>query len=184
MRPGRDPVHPRPGHHCPPSHGHPPPPLANAPLRGGARGHVWRLGRGVDGREVPAEILPWCLWNEPVGEPLTPAEVEATAVEDCLVARVRGDLDYLTLPELRPQFDELLELRESSIVLDLSQVTFCDSVDLDLLLHLRRRADETGTVLMLADVPRPLLGLFAMTGVDRLLQTYDSVTSAIATRSR
>ncbi|MEV6726369.1 STAS domain-containing protein [Streptomyces xanthochromogenes] len=104
--------------------------------------------------------------------------VETFAVGRCLVARVSNDLDYLTAPALRPQFKELFAQTGRSVVLDLSDVGFCDSVGLELLLEAWRQADRSGSTLVLACVPPTLQQILHVTGVDHLLRAYDSVTAA------
>ncbi|MGW6791906.1 STAS domain-containing protein [Streptomyces chartreusis] len=61
--------------------------------------------------------------------------VEATVVSRGVVARVSGDMDYVTGPGLWEQFDELLVGGAGFAVLDLSDVSFCDSAGLNLLLR-------------------------------------------------
>ncbi|MEU2956992.1 STAS domain-containing protein [Streptomyces xanthochromogenes] len=106
--------------------------------------------------------------------------VETIASGLCLVARVSGDLDYLTVPVLRPQFTELFAQTGRSVVLDLSVVGFCDSVGLELLLEAWRQADGSGGTLFLVCVPPALQQIFQVTGVDQLLRAYDSVATAKA----
>ncbi|WP_329550465.1 STAS domain-containing protein [Streptomyces sp. NBC_00696] len=62
----------------------------------------------------------------------------------CLIARVSGEMDYATDPVFRPQFKELLSRGDHFIVLDLSRVSFCDSVGLSLLLGAWREAEKRG----------------------------------------
>jgi anti-sigma B factor antagonist len=106
--------------------------------------------------------------------------VETIASGRCLVARVSGEMDYVTDPVFRPQFKELLSRGDRFIVLDLSNVSFCDSAGLNVLLGVWRQADESGAVLVLACVPEPLRRILQMTGVDQLLRVYDTVTEAEA----
>ncbi|MBT2423489.1 STAS domain-containing protein [Streptomyces sp. ISL-22] len=61
--------------------------------------------------------------------------VETIASGRCLVAKVSGEMDYVTDPVFRPQFKELLSRGDCFIVLDLSDVSFCDSAGLNVLLE-------------------------------------------------
>lgn len=106
--------------------------------------------------------------------------VETIASGRCLGARVSGAMDWVTDPVFRPQFKELLSRGGRFIVLDLSDVSFCDSAGLNVLLGIWRQADASGAVLVLACVPEPLRRIFEMTAVDQLLRVYDTVTEAEA----
>jgi anti-anti-sigma regulatory factor len=57
---------------------------------------------------------------------VTDPSVETIASGRYLVARVSGEMDYVTDPVLRSQFNELLSRGDRFIVLDLSDVSFCD----------------------------------------------------------
>ncbi|AZM56285.1 hypothetical protein DMA15_29890 [Streptomyces sp. WAC 01529] len=70
--------------------------------------------------------------------------VELSASGSFLVARVRGEMDYVTAPAFRPQFRELIARGGRFIVLDLSGVSFCDSVGLGVLIGAWRQADAAG----------------------------------------
>ncbi|MDQ0687194.1 anti-sigma B factor antagonist [Streptomyces achromogenes] len=104
--------------------------------------------------------------------------VETIAAGRCLVARVSGDMDYVTEPVFDQQFQELIARGDRSIVLDLSGVSFCDSAGLNVLLGARRQAEASGAMLVLACVPEPLQRILEMTGVTQLLRVYDTVTDA------
>ncbi|MBT2457280.1 STAS domain-containing protein [Streptomyces sp. ISL-86] len=106
--------------------------------------------------------------------------VETTTSARCLVARVSGEMDYLTDPVFRARFKELIARGDRFIVLDLSRVSFCDSAGLNVLLGAWRRADAGGTVLVLACVPNPLQRILEMTGADHVLRVFDTVADAEA----
>ncbi|WP_163010883.1 STAS domain-containing protein [Streptomyces dangxiongensis] len=107
-------------------------------------------------------------------------QIEAIASGRCLVARVVGEMDYVTEPVFRAQFTELIARGDRFIVLDLSGVSFSDSAGLNVLLGVWRQADEGGTVVVLAHVPEPLRRILQMTGADQVLKVYDTVTDAEA----
>ncbi|MEU0946845.1 STAS domain-containing protein [Streptomyces canus] len=106
--------------------------------------------------------------------------VETIAAGRCLVARISGDMDYVTEPVFDHQFQELIARGDRSIVLDMSGVSFCDSAGLNVLLGARRQAEARGATLALACVPEPVQRTLEMTGVTQLLRVYDTVTDAEA----
>jgi anti-anti-sigma factor len=110
--------------------------------------------------------------------------VEVAVSDHCVVARVRGEMDYTTRPALQERFVELITRGYRFIVLDMSGVTFCDSAGLNVLVVARLRADERGAELVLACVPPNLVRVLWMTGVDQVLRVFATVAEAEAAAPR
>jgi anti-anti-sigma factor len=106
--------------------------------------------------------------------------VETIAAGRCLLAKVSGEMDYKTESVFRPQLEALIARGDRGIVLDLSGVSFCDSAGLNVLLGVRRQAEASGAVVVLAAVPEALLRILEMTGVDQLLPVYATAADAEA----
>ncbi|MEU9397899.1 STAS domain-containing protein [Streptomyces sp. NPDC048324] len=106
--------------------------------------------------------------------------VEARVVGHGVVARFNGEMDYMTGPGLWEQINEVLAAGTGFVVLDLSDVSFCDSAGLNVLLRASRRAALSDVPLVLACVPQPLLRILEMTGADQVLQVCDTVAEAEA----
>ncbi|MFZ3557164.1 STAS domain-containing protein [Streptomyces sp. BH055] len=106
--------------------------------------------------------------------------VETVVSACCLVVRVRGEMDCETAPVLRPRFRELIARGKRCVVLDLSGVSFCDSVGLGLLVGVWRQAEAGEAVLVLACVPEQVRRIIATTGLDQVLRCYATVTEAEA----
>jgi anti-anti-sigma factor len=83
------------------------------------------------------------------------------------VVRVSGELDIRTCEGLERSTGELVDLGRR-VVLDLSELTFCDSTGLAVLVRLHKRAELAGGTLVLrSPVPR-VLNLLTLTGLTRL----------------
>ncbi|MFF7452171.1 MULTISPECIES: anti-sigma factor antagonist [unclassified Streptomyces] len=108
------------------------------------------------------------------------AGVETTVVGRGVVARVSGEMDYVTGPGLWEQISEVLAGDTAFVVLDLSGVSFCDSAGLNLLLRADKEARLGGVELVLACVPQHLRRIVEMTGADQVLRIHDTVTEAEA----
>ncbi|MEV0257737.1 STAS domain-containing protein [Streptomyces sp. NPDC050732] len=106
--------------------------------------------------------------------------VERSASGRCLVARVGGEMDYVTGPWFRARFRELIARGGRFLVLDLAGVPFCDSAGLNELITAWRRADAVGAVLVLVCVPEHLRRILEMTGADQCLRVCDTVADAEA----
>ncbi|MES9521971.1 STAS domain-containing protein [Streptomyces capoamus] len=99
-------------------------------------------------------------------------------MDRCLVGSFSGDMDYLTAPMFRTEFLSCIDSGERWIVLDLAGVPFCDSAGLNALLAARRRALETGVTLVLAGLQPQLRQLLKLTGVETILDVYDTAENA------
>ncbi|MFC5639543.1 STAS domain-containing protein [Streptomyces bullii] len=111
------------------------------------------------------------------------SSVETTGSSPCLVAKLRGAMDYVTQPELRERLKQVIARAERAVVLDLGDVPFCDSAGLNVLLGARREAENAAVLLALACVPGPLHRILQMTGADQVLQVFDTVADAEAALS-
>ena len=67
---------------------------------------------------------------------------------------LRGELDMATADELDKCLDRLARACPETIVIDLSQLTFCDSSGLNAFVSWRRRAEDAGYRLVLRS-PQP-----------------------------
>ncbi|WP_369218410.1 STAS domain-containing protein, partial [Streptomyces flavofungini] len=93
------------------------------------------------------------------------------------VATVAGELDVESAPAVYQQAMGPVT-DHPAVILDLSQVTFCDSSGFNALLRLRRRAEEAGTWLALAAPPPAVERLLALTGADTVFPLYRTVAEA------
>lgn len=106
--------------------------------------------------------------------------IETAVVGGCTVARVSGELDYVTAPVLWERCLEALAGSDGFVVLDLSGVSFCDSAGLNVLLRAGRQARVSGADLVLACVPRHLSRTLVMTGTDQFFRICETVAEAEA----
>lgn len=108
------------------------------------------------------------------GTPSTEFGIVQETVEDVQVLVVRGELDVATVPALREQ---LAALASERVVVDLSAVTFVDSVSLAALLTAARRADHFAVV-----VPRDSFGMliFEASGMEQVLALFEARADALA----
>jgi anti-sigma B factor antagonist len=85
------------------------------------------------------------------------------------VVRVSGELDIRTCERLERTAGELVD-HGRPVVLDLAELTFCDSTGLAVLVRLHKRAEAAGSQLVLrSPVPR-VQNLLTLTGLTRLFR--------------
>ncbi|WP_327308641.1 STAS domain-containing protein [Streptomyces sp. NBC_01298] len=82
------------------------------------------------------------------------------------MVRVSGEMDISRVDEVRAQLLEAVTRAggPTDIVVDLSELTFCDSAGLNLLLRARLQAVESGRTLRLAAPNAQMLRLLEITG--------------------
>jgi anti-sigma B factor antagonist len=105
------------------------------------------------------------LWMGPTAVVTLPAEIDITNAD-----QVREDL--------------LSVLNQGAVLLiaDLSQTTFCDSAGVGALARTFRRADANQSEMRLVITTPAVQRVLTLTGIDRLLDLYPSVTAALAGR--
>jgi anti-sigma B factor antagonist len=88
-------------------------------------------------------------------------------------------LDASFSPELKGEFLLLCKPKLKILVIDLSEVEFCDSTGLSALLIAERKMRENGGVVKLAGVQKKVLSLIKISHLDRTFQIFDTVAKAI-----
>ncbi|MFY1673821.1 STAS domain-containing protein [Plantactinospora sp. WMMB334] len=79
--------------------------------------------------------------------------------------RLAGEIDMLTAARLSSVVNEVLTDAPPRIVLDLADVTFCDSQGLGTLVVLSRKASHAQSLLLLTNVGEFLLRVLDITGL-------------------
>ena len=94
------------------------------------------------------------------------------------IAELTGELDIASAPALRDQLLSLLRPGSSRLVIDLSQVSFCDASGLAVLVNTGRRARLLGGFLRLAAVSPQAGRVLNITGLRRHLAIFPTVQAA------
>jgi anti-sigma B factor antagonist len=112
---------------------------------------------------------------EPHGIELT----EETFDPSGLVLAVRGELDIATAPALREHLEAAIEAGKHRVVIDLSAVSFLDSVALATIMHAKQQLPEDGK-LALAVVPSSYVMLvFESAGLTKVLDLVETRAQAV-----
>jgi anti-sigma B factor antagonist len=102
---------------------------------------------------------------------------EKGVAEPGLLLNISGDLDISTVPDLRRRLDRAIASGARGIVVDLSEVTFVDSLSLAMLVAAKHRLGPEGRLAVVADNPFVILMLQA-SGADRVLDTFGDRSTA------
>jgi anti-sigma B factor antagonist len=96
-----------------------------------------------------------------------------------VVLAVTGEVDYHTCPQLRRSLDRAAETRPD-LVLDLTGMTFMDSAGLGEIVRSYKLVTGRGGRLTAVCTSRITLRLFRITGIDTVIDIFDSVEAATA----
>lgn len=99
----------------------------------------------------------------------------------CIVT-VEGDLDLASAPHLKRTLVDLLGKGYGRYVLDLSQLTYMDSMGLGVLVGFHKRLDNEAR-LALACVPPKQRKLLELTGLDTRFDSFTTLEEAVSPRS-
>ncbi|WP_030761820.1 STAS domain-containing protein [Streptomyces sp. NRRL F-2664] len=114
-----------------------------------------------------------------------PADGDRFAVEvrsegDILVLALTGELDHDTAEPLRAALTAGVEGGARRLLVDFSELRFCDSTGLNVLLHSRLAAREAGGTIELAGLRPPVARMFRITGADGIFAVHPDLAHALA----
>jgi anti-sigma B factor antagonist len=84
--------------------------------------------------------------------------------------RIAGELDAVTVPDLRNTVETLVAERQSRIVVDLSDLRLIDSTGVGRLVFLYKKAKEYGGVVTVRGLRDQPAAIFKLLRLDRVLQ--------------
>jgi anti-sigma B factor antagonist len=103
-------------------------------------------------------------------------EIDATTQ----VVDVSGEVDLYSAPELKAHILDAIDGGKTRIVVDLTNTTFIDSTTLGVLVGARKKLrSHDGTLAVVCPDPDKL-GLFEMTGLDRVFSIHAERDAALA----
>jgi anti-sigma B factor antagonist len=98
---------------------------------------------------------------------------------ECLLVRLTGELDVLTVPAARAEIRRALEGESRPLVIDLSDVPFMDSAGLSLLLFSARQCRSRQERVALAGLNGRVRQTLSITGLLHLFSVYSTPMEAI-----
>jgi len=90
-----------------------------------------------------------------------------------------GELDHHTAELLREPLERCVQDAITKIVVDCSQLEFCDSTGLNVLLGARLKVEALGGGVHLAGMKPPVARVFEVTGADAVFAVHDSLDDAL-----
>lgn len=102
-----------------------------------------------------------------------------THARGATVLAVVGELDHHTAPELTRTVQETPFVPGVPVLMDLSELAYCDSTGLTVLISTYHRAREAGAPLFLVGLNDDLMHVFRIVGLDQLFVFRPTVDEAI-----
>jgi anti-sigma B factor antagonist len=97
-----------------------------------------------------------------------------------LVLAISGELDIATAPGLRERLDAAIDSGVRRLVLDLSGVSFLDSVALAVIVNAKRRLGDEGRMVLVVDRRTYVMLVFECSGLPSVLEIADTRDEAVA----
>jgi anti-sigma B factor antagonist len=101
-----------------------------------------------------------------------PTRVISTAEPDRTVLRICGELDMASRDAVEPEVMAAI-LTESSVIIDLAELTFCDSNGIAMFIAVDEKAKAEGTNLVVRGAVPQVRRVFEITGVDHIITVAD-----------
>jgi anti-sigma B factor antagonist len=97
-----------------------------------------------------------------------------------LIVALSGELDHTNAEVLRVRTSALLTSEYDCLVLDLAELTFCDSTGIRVFLTLRALVDDRGGTIALTDLRPRLSKVFQITGLVQLFAVRPTLVDVLA----
>jgi len=105
-------------------------------------------------------------------------EFEQTDHDEIVILTLKGNLDALTAPDMRPTIDELVSSRRLKVVFDLAGLTLIDSSGVGAIVSLFKRVRMLGGDVKIARLANQPKEIFRLLRLDRAFELYDTVEAA------
>ena len=102
-------------------------------------------------------------------------QIATTPGSDRYVITVSGEVDLATSPELDTEIIAAIDSRATSVVIDLTDVSFMDSSGLGVIVRALKRCREAENDLDLVITNERVLKVFGITGLDQVIPIHASI---------
>lgn len=106
-------------------------------------------------------------------------EVHLMHHDRCTLVRVQGEIDVVSRPQFEKAMFDVIDTG-APMVVDMREVTFCDSTGLNAIVAANRRAGERATTIALIALPERVRRVFRITGIDKFVPVYETLRDAVA----
>ncbi|GAB2920613.1 STAS domain-containing protein [Nonomuraea fastidiosa] len=109
--------------------------------------------------------------SEATGKPTL--TVTSGLSRNAIIIKLEGELDVNALPIFQEHIQRIWELPPKPfLILDLGEVSFCDSMGMNELVHLMQRCEAQGTRLLLGGVQGVMARVLSITGLRHAFEVF------------
>ncbi|MFC4015498.1 STAS domain-containing protein [Nonomuraea purpurea] len=118
--------------------------------------------------------------SEATGKPTL--DVASGVSRNAILIRLEGELDVDALPVLREHLRRVWELPPKKfLILDLGEVSFCDSMGMNELVEILHRCEARDTRLLLGGVQGVMARVLSITGLRHAFEVFAHLDDALRT---
>jgi anti-anti-sigma factor len=103
-----------------------------------------------------------------------------TWLGEAAVITLPEEIDIANSEQVREELLSLLNRGPAVLIVDMAETTFCDSAGVNALVRAHKRATANGAEIRLVVTSLGVQRVLAITGVDRLIPVYPSMTASLA----
>lgn len=104
----------------------------------------------------------------------------AVVLDRCSVVAVEGELDLVTADQLWEELATVLAEHDGPLVLDLTELGFCDSVGLAVLVRVHNALQARGQRLVIARPTAMVDRILQVSGLDQAITSVPDLDAAVA----
>lgn len=94
-------------------------------------------------------------------------EISSEITDEKAIIRIEGEVDVSNASELRDALDTALADGAKEVEADFAEVAYIDSTGIGVLVGAAHRAQESGSVLVVANLQKNVERVFSLLGVDK-----------------
>ena len=107
-------------------------------------------------------------------------KIDMTLPESKNVLPLEGEIDLHVSPRISEKLGEMIKLKPSRVVIDLSRVTYIDSSGLAILISAMQDVEEYGGRFAIAGLQENVRTIFETARLDKVFLMYPHVDAALA----
>lgn len=111
---------------------------------------------------------------------MTNARYPDTVINGVPVVATPAEIDITNADELRSALLTAAAVGPGTLVVDMTRTQFCDSSGLHTLIAAHKRAHAEGREVLLVIPGSPVLRVFALTGMDKVIPNFTTLDQALA----
>ncbi len=106
-------------------------------------------------------------------------KIQIKEKESVVVVSVDNSVLQEHIPMFKERLKDIIEDKKYWIVLDLTEAKYISSMGISVVLHLKRKAKESGGDVIFTNVNQLIMNLFEVTELKKALEIYPNIDDAV-----